>query len=253
MKAKSIPQGLKRLMLGSLALHVSVGVILAAVLGHAHDPAPKNVVVTKLVRLGKKRPDDMLPRLLKEKPPAPAAKKPPVKKVEPKPKPAEKVIPIKKPDAPKQPKAKKEPPKENALDRARKMNNVSSALDRLRSAKGEEEAEGDPKGSQKGTVSDLSLAILGNKYMTEISDCLQSVWNVEGLSESQTAGLSAKIGIWVSSRGKFVRHQIEGSSGVAAFDRAVEKAVQKCGGVSAPPSAIRKVVGRDGIEIVFRP
>ena len=65
--------------------------------------------------------------------------------------------------------------------------------------------------------------------------------------------ISAKIGIWVSSRGKFVRHQIEGSSGVAAFDRAVEKAVQKCGGVSAPPSAIRKVVGRDGIEIVFRP
>ena len=60
-------------MLGSLALHVSIGVILAAVLVHAHDPVPKNVVVTKLVRLGKKRPDDMLPRLLKEKPPAPAA------------------------------------------------------------------------------------------------------------------------------------------------------------------------------------
>ena len=251
MKATPIPQGLKRLMLGSLALHISLGVILVAVLGHAQNPEPKNVVITKLVRLGKKRPDNMLPRLLKEEPPAPTAKKTAPKK--PEPKPVEKVIPIKKPDAPKQPKAKKEPPKENALDRARKMSNVSSALDRLRSAKGEKEAEGDPEGSKKGTVSDLSLAILGNKYMTEISDCLQSVWNVEGLSESQTAGLSAKIGIWVSSRGKFVRHQIEGSSGVAAFDRAVEKAVQKCGGVSAPPRDIRNVVSRDGIEIVFRP
>ena len=37
------------------------------------------------------------------------------------------------------------------------------------------------------------------KYMTEINNCLQSVWNVEGLSESQTAGLSANVGIWVSS------------------------------------------------------
>lgn len=251
MKATPIPQGLKRLLLGSLILHLSLGLILATVLGHAQNPEPRNVVITKLVRLGKKRPDDMLPRLLKEEPPAPAAKKPAPKK--PEPKPVEKVIPIKTPDAPKKAKPKKEPPKENALNRARKMSHVSSALDRLRSAKGEKEAEGDPAGSQKGTVSDLSLAILGNKYMTEISDCLQSVWNVEGLSESQTAGLSAKIGIWVSSRGKFVRHQIEGSSGMAAFDRAVEKAVQKCGGVSAPPRAIRKVVSRDGIEIVFRP
>lgn len=251
MKTELIPHGLKRLLIGSIMAHLVVGAACIALVGFSGDAKPKTVIVTKLVRLGKKRPDDMLPRLLKEKPPAPAAKAPAPKKPEPAPKPVKKVIPVKKPEASKPTKPK--PTQESALNRARKMSNVSSALDRLRSAKGEEEPEGDPQGSNRGTVSDLSLAILGNKYMTEIYDCLQSVWNVEGLYESQTAGLSAKIGIWVSSRGKFVRHQIEGSSGVASFDRAVEKAVQKCGGVSPPPKAIRKMVTRDGVEIEFRP
>lgn len=252
MDSLKLPKGLKQLILGSLGIHVLIVVVAVASLGFTRNDKPKNVVVTKLVRLGKKRPDDMLPRLLKEKPPAPAKKKPAPKKPEPKAKPAEKIIPIKKPEASK-PKKTPPPSTESALDRARKASSVSSALDRLRSAKGEDEPEGDPEGSNQGKVSDLSKAILGNKYMTEINNCLQSVWNVEGLSESQTAGLSANVGIWVSSRGKFVRHQIERSSGVPAFDRAVEKAVQKCGGVSPPPNAIRKLVSRDGVEIEFRP
>ncbi len=252
MDTPKLPKGLKQLLLGSLGIHVLIVIVSVASLGFTTNDKPKNVVVTKLVRLGKKRPDDMLPRLLKEKPPAPAKKAPAPKKPEPKAKPAEKVIPIKKPEASK-PKKTPPPPTESALDRARKASTVSSALDRLRSAKGEDEPEGDPEGSKAGQVSDLNMAILGNKYMTEINNCLQSVWNVEGLSESQTAGLSANVGIWVSSRGKFVRHQIERSSGVRAFDRAVEKAVQKCGGVSPPPKAIRKMVSRDGVEIEFRP
>ena len=252
METPKLPKALKQLLLGSLGIHILIVIVSVASLGFTTNDKPKNVVVTKLVRLGKKRPDNMLPRLLKEKPPAPAKKAPAPKKPEPKVKPAEKVIPIKKPEASK-PKKTPPPSTESALDRARKASTVSSALDRLRSAKGEDEPEGDPEGSNRGTVSDLNMAILGNKYMTEINNCLQSVWNVEGLSESQTAGLSANVGIWVSSRGKFVRHQIERSSGVAAFDRAVEKAVQKCGGVSPPPNAIRKMVSRDGVEIEFRP
>lgn len=251
MKRELIPTGLKRLLLGSLAVHLCLVLVVVSVFGFNGNAKPRNVVVTKLVRLGKKRPDDMLPRLLKEKPPAtkktaPAKKPTPVKKPAPK-----KVIPRKKPAVPTKTAPKKTP--ESALNRARKMHNVSSALDRLRSKQGEDEPDGDPEGSNKGTVSDLSLAILGNKYMTEINNCLQSVWNVEGLSASQTAGLSANVGIWVSNRGKFVRHQIERSSGVATFDRAIEKAIQKCGGVSAPPRAIRKMVTRDGLEIEFRP
>ena len=97
----------------------------------------------------------------------PPAQTPPQKKAEPVPKVPEKVIPIRKPDASKKAEKKPAPPRESALDRARKMSNVSSALDRLRSKKGEERPEGDPEGSRRGTVSDLSMAILGNKLLFE--------------------------------------------------------------------------------------
>ena len=66
MNQANLPKGLKNLILGSLGVHVLIVIVSVASLGFTTNDKPKNVVVTKLVKLGKKRPDDMLPRLLKE-------------------------------------------------------------------------------------------------------------------------------------------------------------------------------------------
>ena len=56
MDTPKLPKGLKQLLLGSLGIHVLIVVVSIASLGFTRNDKPKNVVVTKLVRLGKKRP-----------------------------------------------------------------------------------------------------------------------------------------------------------------------------------------------------
>ena len=54
-----------RILGASVVLHLGA-VMLFFVIADAHSkPEPKNIIATKLVRLGKERPKDMLPRLAK--------------------------------------------------------------------------------------------------------------------------------------------------------------------------------------------
>ena len=52
---------------------------------------------------------------------------------------------------------------------------------------------------------------------------------------------------------RFIDHKIERSSGLAAFDQAVERAIKLCGRVGPPHDAIRDAMREDGIEIEFQP
>ena len=102
-------------------------------------------------------------------------------------------------------------------------------------------------------MSSISQAIIGNKYMNEVHQCIQANWAIEGVDPSRIRGLSASVWVRISSSGKLADHRIEQSSGDSAFDRAVEKAIRRCNQVSRPPREIRKRILKYGIEIEFRP
>ena len=53
MNQANLPKGLKNLLLGSLGVHILIVIVSIASLGFKTSDKPKNVVVTKLVRLGK--------------------------------------------------------------------------------------------------------------------------------------------------------------------------------------------------------
>ena len=234
----TVPRGLRRLVIGSVSVHL-VALITALVAGRisvqAKPVPPHTFIPTKLVRLGKKRPKNLLPRL--NRPPPPAAK-PDVSL-----KPA-------KPDAP----TTTETPQKalSALDRAKELSRTSRALDRLKKTNAVE-PDGDPDGVEEGEVSDAQAAIIGNKYATEIYRCMKKNYAIEGVSRSRVANRQASILVRVQSDGKLFGIKLLKKSGLAAFDRAVERAVARCGKVSKPPELLRDQVKSDGIEIHFKP
>ena len=203
---------------------------------NAAPKRPKNFIATKLVRLGKKRPPELLPRL--EAQPAPN------------PKPQVSLAPPKKKSAPKKVTTAKPQKAVSALERAKSMRKMSSALDRLRRV-GDAEQTGDPDGVQDGEVSQVSAAILGNKYATEIYRCLKKNYAIQGVEQSKVKGRQATLVLQVDATGKLLGAKIVKASGLAAFDRAVLRSVQRCGKVSPPPKSLRQAVGSDGIEIVY--
>ncbi len=247
MKHHQVPAGLKKLLAGSLVVHGAAIILFIVAVAEDGHGRPENVVITKLVRLGKERPEHLLPRLPKEPPPpAPAPKK---KKPEPKPE-------VKTPPKPApKPAAKPKPSPASAIDRARQLKNTSSALDRLRNTRKDSDAEveGSKDGSRQGTVSSITEAIIGNKYTNEIHQCIHANWAIEGIDPSRIRGLSASVFVRISSSGKLSDYRIERSSGVSSFDRAVEKAIRRCGQVSRPPREIRKRIVKHGVEIEFQP
>ena len=229
-----LPQGLRRVLFGSAVGHA---VVLAFILvagslnGRAAAP-PINAMPTKLVRLGKKRDKKLLPR---------------VEAIAPAPK---KSVSLEAPSKPVAAPAKPPVSGPSARDRVKEMNRVSTALDRLKHDLSE--PEGDPEGVKEGTVSDLSLAIAGNKYLGEILACLQANWNIH-LPPRRVKNRSAGVVLRVAPDGKFIDHRIVKSSGLPAFDQATKRAVKACGKVSPPPPELKEMVGREGVGVTFKP
>lgn len=225
---------MSRAIVGSIVLHA--GVIVAVVLTmnmHASARKPQKVIVTELVRLGKERPKDLLPR--KEAPP------PEPTRVDPPPQTA--------PSDP-APHEKPQPPKDaapSAKERLSQLSKVQNALDRL---KNEEEPEGKADGSQYGTV---ARALEGNKVASEVAACMHAHWTIPGVSMAQVAGKSADIAVTVDRNGAIGNFEILRSSGDPRFDSAVRGAATSCGKVSPPAAEIADQMRKDGIQITFTP
>ncbi|HSI05875.1 MAG: TonB family protein [Myxococcota bacterium] len=218
----------------SVIAHVGVVIVALITIKSAHSRKPaQNVIVTELVRLGKERPKDLLPR--KDEPP------PPPEKAEPPPQ-------TKPTDPP--PQTKPTPPKDatpSAKDRLSQLSKVQNALDRL---KNQDEPEGREDGSQYGTT---NKALAGNKLASEVYACMKAHWDLLGMSPAQAAGRSAKIAISVQKDGRLSDLEITKSSGDQRFDSAVKNAAQKCGRVSPPDAEIAEQARKDGFEVTFTP
>lgn len=232
-----LPRGLKRAVIGSLVAHLALGLIVVAVsAGASRAKKPRErVLVTQLVRLGKERPEHLLPR--KEAPPPPKEDPPPVKpKVEPPPAPKPEPKPAVDP--------KPAPP--SAKERLSQLSQVASALDRL---KQQAEEEGSPDGSQYGTV---KSALLGAKFASEVHACMKAHYSLEGLTPAQTAGRKAIVLVRIDADGKIRDAQLETSSGLGRFDQNVVRAALRCGKVSPPPKEMLEDV-REGVLVEFTP
>lgn len=228
------PRGLSTAILVSAAGHVVlfVAAVAFAMWRPALHAKPQSAIVTKLVRLGKERPPDWLPR----KPSAP-------------PPPTDAPVPI---DV----KGAATKPTEHlptAKDRVKQLSQTSSALDRLKHQTAPEDPEGSAQGVVGGEVSSLAQAIEGNRYVTEIVSCLKQNYAIEGVSPDTVKNRTALVLIRVERDGTFIESKVERTSGVPAFDRAVERALSLCGRVSPPPAGMRDQVRNDGIEVEFQP
>ncbi len=238
MRRQGLPKGLQRLLLVSAMAHVLLvaGVVVAGQFSARPPPStPQHFIPTKLVKLGKKRAKHLLPKVNRRPPPPP---KPDVRLA---------------PPSPTAPKTTARPQDAiSALDRAKNLNRVSSALDRLRKTS-DNEQDGDPEGVEEGEVSDASLAIAGSKYATEIYRCIKKHYSIEGVDKNKIGNRQASVLVKIHADGRLFGTKLIEKSGLGAIDRAVEKAVKSCGKVSKPPELLRAVVATDGIEIIFKP
>lgn len=232
-------QRLQQMLLGSLAAH---GLALLLVLGWAQltarrTPPPQNVLVTKLVRLGTPRPKELLP----QKDPAPQAQAAPA--------PAPQAPAV--PQTPVAPAAKSvaiAPPQAaapTAKERAKASSNFKNAL-----AKMKRSVDGQADGSVNG---ETDVAQEGDKYASEINTCLQNHYVIRGVDAERAKDRSADVQLWIARDGRITGHKITKTSGLSAMDQAVSIAVQGCGRVSAPPTALRDKIRTYGVTLTFTP
>tara|TARA_Y100001934_G_C12234041_1_gene716817 strand:+ start:430 stop:1170 length:741 start_codon:yes stop_codon:yes gene_type:complete len=242
----------------SLVFHVIVLGSFVIFSTYVSPPSRKveTLMVTKLVKLGKKRPDHLLPRIQKKTSrPRPKTSKTPPKtetkppKVETKPKAAA-------------PAPKAESSKQDSKDLQKKM---SSALERLRAISSSnqdeeagpetepEEPEGDPDGSIDGEVSDAAFAVLGSVYATKLKAAIMRCYTIEGLTPSQVQGRTATLWARVNHAGIIVDFRIEKTSGLNLLDGSLMKAVKNCSEGPVPPEKLRKRLYTDGIAFNFTP
>jgi colicin import membrane protein/protein TonB len=214
----------------SLAAH-------AAFLGWAaaRKPPPpidleQKPIVAKLVRLGEKRPEEFLPR--KEAPPPPPAPPPPAAAPvgAPAPKPAV-ATPAAKP-APPQP--------------ARPQRTLASVLSKVQ-REVEESRWGSPDGDVLG---DAESGAEGDRYLALVLRELQANYVLPAtMSRSDALSLRASVVLAIDASGRLLGHRFERRSGSAAYDAAVERAIQ-ASRLPPPPPELREKIQR-GVVVNF--
>jgi periplasmic protein TonB len=219
--------------MGGFMLTVAVHAFLLALVYFAHvkaaprEETPRDIMVTRLVSLGAKRPERLLPRIVE--PPPPKAPEPTIKVT----------------DNVQAPPAVKEPPRPKEPERAK---DLQHAMDRARRMAASEPAEGDPTGSRYGTSTEAST---GDAYASIISQAVASHWSVpSGLTIGAVTDLVAEIKISINDSGEILSPAIRHSSGNSLFDDSCMQAIEATRRVQAPPPSER-ARWRRGVVLAF--
>lgn len=231
-----IPKALRRILALSLAVHVLVIAAIALVASSttkARVTIGERSITAKLVRLGKERPENWLPR--KSEPPPPAPVPAPGKK------------PLAKEASAKAPAPSLSAP--SVTDRVKQLQELKDAMQRLK--RKPEEPEGHKDGVLDGEATTLDEAIAGNRFDTEIHRCLRQSYYIEGIEQRLLLDRQVLLLMKIRADGTFFDIGIIESSGLARFDQAVLQAVEKCGKVSAPPPSLQREVAEEGRQVLF--
>jgi colicin import membrane protein len=223
-------------VLASAALHVAL-----AAWGITRRPAAEidldqKPIVARLVRLGEKRPEEYLPRKEAAPPPAPPA--PAAAPVLPAP--AKAAAPAK--PAPNAPPAKPAP-----SSTGRSGTTLASVLSKVQREAAQDRwgsPDGDPEGdSETGTE--------GDRYMALVVRELQANYGLfKTMSESEARSLGATVILVIDGSGRITGHRFERPSGNAAYDAALERAIQTSR-LPPPPPALRERFRSVGLGVNF--
>jgi TonB family protein len=204
----------------TLLLHIALAALVY--FGHVRAPPPPPMVhdlmVTRLVHLGKPRDKFYLPRIIE--PPRPQAPPPTIKVTD---------------DLNAAP-AKKEPARPPDPEPSKQL---KRALDRARAfaKNAEEPTEGLPTGSEQGTANQASI---GDEYATLVHDAINKNWSVPaGLSIGDVVNLSTEIRVSIGDDGELIKPTMTTSSGNSLYDDACMQAIQTTRRVPPPPAAVR--------------
>lgn len=172
---------------------------------------------------------------------------------------AKKVKPIKLPDTP----VEKADPHEMVLKpkaSAKREKRLSSALDRIKAlAKIESETKAEAKAASgviiKGNQISKGSSLSGNakeaeaRYEDAVLSKLQQNWSLPVWLSRQN--LSAKVRIFIDSRGRIRSYRFEQASGNAQFDTAIKKTLEESQPFPPPPEAVASAMLVDGIPLGF--
>lgn len=223
-------------IVGSALVHAAlVGVlVVAGFLKDAHSSTRSRAKITALLRKGKPRPKEWLPR--KQPAAAPAAPK----NVRPDPK-------KKTDDA-----DKKTRPEKTRPDKVDYSNQMSNALASLRKGEGnpDDEVEGSLDGVEDGTS---LVAEKGNAYMTEVYKAVKGQYKVpKTIPPRERMFLSATVVITIDARGHIRELEFEKSSDNDVFDSAIEGAVRRAAPFPPPPAELVDTYASEGFGIEFK-
>jgi len=234
------PSPIVAFLVVSLAVHVAFGAVLTIFSWLfspprlSMDPQP---IKASLVRLGKKRDEQLLPRKEEPPPPPPAAEK-----AAPAPPAAEKAVAIPSKDAKPDKKAadsKGEPDAKKSLFNA--LNKAGAKAD---------EVEGDEKGDKDGD----SAKQEGERYYGLLSAVVKRNYDVsDTIPEAERRLLKATVVIKLGASGELLDVDLSKSSGNELFDSAVTGAIRKAAPFGAPPEHLRDSLKNSGVALVFSP
>jgi hypothetical protein len=219
--------------MATVVVHGALGVF--AWYAHA-APAPptlvsRDLMVTRLVALGKPRDKFWLPRI--PVPPRPQAPPPSIKVTD------DMLAQAAPKEAPRPEDPEVSTEMRRALERARKLAETSAP---------EEPPEGSLTGSTAGTTANASE---GDAYATAIYEAIRKNWVVPtGLSLGAVAALASEVRVAVSGEGALLEPALSRSSGSDLFDDSCVQAVMMTGKVPPPPAHLR-LQYQGGILLVF--
>jgi TonB family protein len=202
-------------LFATLLIHVSLVALIY--FAHVKSPppseAPRDMIVTRLVALGKPREKFWLPRIVE--PPKP---KTPMLKLT---------------DDPNAPPTPKEAPKLEDADISKEMKRALKRAQMLAQAT-EEPAEGSLTGSPLGRSTE---GVSGDAWATAVDAAIHNAWStpVGLITDAELVKLVAKVRISVSDEGMLSNPIVKQSSGNQYFDDSCIQAVKAAGKVPPPP------------------
>ena len=213
------------------------GVLVTAAVHGAPPPvAIRDLMVTKMVTLGKPREKFWLPRVVE--PPPPVKPPPEVIKV------------AENPDAgPAPPPPVKPPPQVEDHKISTDLRRALQRAKALSQSVKEEPPEGSLTGSAEGTTSTASE---GDEYATAVFNAIHRNWNAPSglLDEAQLKGLTADVKVVISDGGQLGAPTLVKPSGNELFDDSCLEAVRTTGHVPPVPAAMRARYRR-GVTLGF--
>jgi TonB family protein len=190
---------------------------------------PRDFMVAKIVRLGKKKPKNLLPSLPAE--PVPTAPKEAVKLTD-------------NEGAKATPKTERKPPDAKPGDLSRALAHARM----LEQQRAQEDQEGDPNGSAQGNS---NTAAAGDLYATAVFKAYNEQWNIPDLAKGKS--LVARVRIFVDATGRVLKADLIGPSRNGPFDDSVTEVLAKVKRLPAPPRELAMRFERSGLVLEFVP